>query len=111
VTLLSTVVRAHPTVDFVYFEHPADVTDGLEAIRILKGVLNSKALASLKCDTVPEVLLQLAPQLSAFPPGHYPGALPLLPLREQPVRGCHMAEGHGVHVLALPRVVPGRGGG
>lgn len=78
-TLSSTDVRAHPTVDFAHFEHPDDVADGLEAIRILKGVLDSKALASLKCDTVPEALLQLAPQLSAFSPGHYPGALPLLP--------------------------------
>ncbi|GAQ78305.1 GMC oxidoreductase family [Klebsormidium nitens] len=79
ITLDSTDPAATPSIDYPYFTDPADVASGIEGIRTLKALLASKPVSELKVDTVPQFLLKLAPALAAFPPGQYPGALPLLP--------------------------------
>jgi choline dehydrogenase-like flavoprotein len=78
-TVTSTDPTAQPAADFGYFQHPNDVADGIAGLKTLKAVLDSKTFAPMKVDTVPDVLLKFAPDLAAFPPGQYPGALPLIP--------------------------------
>ncbi|GAQ86563.1 GMC oxidoreductase family, partial [Klebsormidium nitens] len=79
VTVTSTDAAAEPTVDFAYFTHPDDVSDGIEGVRILKAVRDSRALTPLKWEKVPGTLLRLVPDLANLPPGAYRGALPLIP--------------------------------
>ena len=79
-TLQSADPRMPPTIDYAHYQHADDVASGVEGIHLVQAFV--EALQPLRCNTCPQVLLKLLPELAAYSPGHFPGVLPLFPKEE-----------------------------